>query len=172
MALTNGNTTLRALEPDDVELLYRWENDKEVWKVSNTRTPISRYMLANYIKTADRDIWESHEMRLLIETAERKAVGTVELFDFDPYHSRAGIGIMVFENEDRRRGIATEAFEIIADYAINEIGLAQIYVNIAQSNEASLQLFQKLGFEIVGIKKHWLRKPKGWEDELMLQKIF
>jgi diamine N-acetyltransferase len=171
MALTNGNITLRALEPDDVEQLYHWENDSRVWKVSNTHTPLSRYALANYIKTADRDIWESREMRLMIVAAENKPVGTVELFDFDPYHSRVGIGIMIFHDEDRRKGIATETFEMIADYALNELGLTQIYANIAQSNEASLSLFQKLGFEICGIKKHWLRRSKGWEDEVMLQKF-
>ncbi len=171
MALTNGNITLRALEPDDVELLYLWENDSNVWKVSNTHTPLSKYALASYIKSADRDIWESRELRLMIVNAIDKPVGTVELFDFDPYHSRVGIGILIFENEDRRKGIATDTFEIIADYAINELGLSQIYANIAQSNEASLSLFQKLGFEIIGIKKHWLRRSFGWEDEVMLQKI-
>jgi diamine N-acetyltransferase len=172
MALTNGKITLRALEPNDVELLYKWENDRSVWKVSNTRTPISRFMLANYIKTADRDIWESHEMRLMIETSNGEAIGTIELFDFEPYHNRVGVGIMLFETEERRKGNASQALEIIFDYAINEIGIAQMYVNIAQSNVASLGLFQKMGFEEIGVKKHWIRTRTGWENEVMLQKIF
>ncbi|MDA3930080.1 MAG: GNAT family N-acetyltransferase [Prolixibacteraceae bacterium] len=171
MALTNGNITLRALEPSDVELLYQWENDSEVWRVSNTRTPLSKFALANYIKSADRDIWESKEMRLLIETSQGKPVGTVELFDFDPYHSRVGVGIMIYNTADRKKGIASEALEIVADYAQNELGIAQFYANVSENNIPSLQLFQKLGFVVAGIKKNWLKTPIGWENEHLLQKF-
>ncbi|MFA9391693.1 MAG: GNAT family N-acetyltransferase [Prolixibacteraceae bacterium] len=171
MPLTNGNITLRALEPTDLELLYQWENDAEVWRVSNAHTPLSRFALANYIKSNDRDIWESKELRLMIEDQKQQALGTVELFDFDPYHARAGIGIIVYDSSERRRGIASEALDLIQEYAVNELGLVQLYANIAASNEPSIQLFLKIGFELVGIKKRWLRTAYGWDDEHLLQKF-
>lgn len=171
MTLSNENINLRALEPDDVELLYHWENDTAVWRVSNTHAPLSKFMLANYIKSTNSDIWESKQLRLVIETVEGKPVGTVELFDFDPYHSRAGVGIMVYETSERGKGIATQTLELLIAYALNELGLTQLYANIAQSNQASIQLFTKLGFEITGTKKQWLRTPSGHEDELILQKF-
>lgn len=171
MNLSNGNITLRALEPADVELLYHWENNSETWKVSNTFTPLSKFALANYIKSADRDIWETKELRLVIETSSGNPVGTIELFDFEPYHGRAGVGIIIYHEADRRQGIALMALELIGDYAKNVIGATQLYANIAQSNNASLQLFEKCGYEVCGIKKHWLRTPIGWENELMLQKF-
>jgi len=172
MALSNGNITLRALEPDDLEILFKWENDSSVWRVSNNRTPLSKFALANYIKSSDKDIWEIRELRLMIQAADGKNLGTMELFDFDPYHSRAGVGIVIFESSDRRTGIATEAFEILFDYVQNELGIAQLYANVAESNEPSLKLFGKLGFELAGVKKKWLRTIKGWENEHLLQKIF
>ena len=43
--MENELIRLRALEPDDVQVLYKWENDTEVWKVSNTIVPFSKYML-------------------------------------------------------------------------------------------------------------------------------
>lgn len=171
MTLSNENINLRALEPDDVELLYHWENDISVWRVSNTHAPLSKYMLANYIKSTNSDIWESKQLRLVIETVGGKPVGTVELFDFDPYHSRAGVGIMVYEASERGKGIATQTLELLIAYALNELGLRQLYANIAQSNQVSIQLFTKLGFEITGTKKQWLRTPAGHEDELILQKF-
>lgn len=171
MKLRNIKINLRALEPDDVELLYTWENDSLVWRVSNTRTPLSKFALANYIKSSDRDIWESKELRLLIENNNSEALGTVELFDFDPYHSRAGLGIMIYDPSNRRKGVATDALELIMDYTLNELGLVQLYVNIAESNEASLQLFKKLGFQLIGVKTKWLRTINGWENEHMLQKF-
>ena len=35
----------------------------------------------------------------------------------------------------------------------------------------SIHLFEKVGFEKVGIKKNWLKTLHGWEDEIMLQKM-
>jgi diamine N-acetyltransferase len=173
ISIANSDIKLRALEPDDVELLYRWENDPETWKVSNTRLPVSKYMLASYIKSCDRDFWESKELRLIIETTQGIPVGTVELFDFEPYHSRAGLGIMIFEVEERRKGIAFSAIQLFNQYAFNELGIYQLYANVAESNQASIQLFSKLGFEFVGVKKNWLRLPgnNGWENEYLFQKI-
>lgn len=171
MKLTNDYIVLRALEPDDVEMLYMWENDSSVWKVSNTHTPLSKFMLANYIKSADKDIWESRELRLIIQTLQGKPVGTIELFNFDPYHSRAGVGVMVFDISERRKGIAYSALQMISEFALTELGIFQLYANVAESNVPSLQLFTKLGFNLVGIKKRWLRTPNGWENEHLLQKF-
>lgn len=128
-------------------------------------------MLANYIKSSDKDIWESRELRLVVETKDHRPVGTIELFDFDPYHNRAGLGVMIFEQSERRKGMARQALKMIFDYALNELGIFQVYANVAESNKASLQLFGKLGFELAGVKKKWLRTPKGWENEHLLQKF-
>lgn len=171
MALSTGNIILRALEPDDVELLYHWENTPEVWRVSNNRTPLSKFALASYIKSSDKDIWEIREMRMIIESADHKALGTIELFDFDPYHNRAGLGVMIYDQSERKKGLASAALELLFDYAQNELGIAQVYANVAESNLASLELFKKLGFELAGIKKKWLRIPTGWENEHLFQKF-
>jgi len=171
-ALTNNSIRLRALEPGDVDLLYRWENDPETRMASNTRTPVSKYILASYIRSGDKDFWESRELRLMIEDSDGNALGTIELFDFEPYHMRAGVGVMVFETAHRQKGIASTALEILMDYARNELGIYQLWANIAESNTASLNLFRKMGFEITGHKTNWLKIPgKAWEGEYLLQRI-
>jgi len=40
-----GEIILRALEPEDLELLYEWENDMANWLISNTLAPFSRFTL-------------------------------------------------------------------------------------------------------------------------------
>jgi diamine N-acetyltransferase len=168
--LSNGFVRLRALEPEDLEFLYACENDLEVWRVSNTHAPISKYMLANYIKSSDRDIWESRQLRLVIELPDKQVVGSLEIFDFDPFHLRAGVGVIIFANEDRRKGIASQALRLLMNYAHNELGIYQLYANVSETNEASIALFRKLGFLQTGCKTDWLRLPgKGWESELIFQ---
>jgi diamine N-acetyltransferase len=132
--------------------------------------PHSKFMLANYIKTSDRDIWESKELRLVIECNSQPA-GSIEVFDFDPYHMRAGVGIIVFDLTMRQKGIATEAIQLLFDYLKNEVGVFQVYANIAHDNLPSISLFEKLGFQLIGIKKQWLKTPGGWKDERMYQFI-
>lgn len=170
--MTNGEITLRALEPDDVELLYYWENQSEIWRVSNSTAPVSKYVLANYIKNSDKDIWDVKSQRLVIDNAEKEAVGTIEMFDFEPYHSRAGIGVLVFSEENRRHGIAKQAITIFENYILNTVGVTMLYANVAADNEASIALFKKLNYEIAGIRKRWLRVDADrWSDEIMFQKI-
>jgi diamine N-acetyltransferase len=168
--LSNENIVLRALEPEDIEVIYAWENSSDVWRVSDTRMPISKFMLANYIKTADRDIWESRELRLMIETTAAKSVGTIELFDFEPYHSRVGLGISIMDSSDREKGYATEACDLVERYAAETLGISQIFINIAESNTTSIRFFEKRNYLNTGRKTHWLRTIDGWEDELLYQK--
>lgn len=65
--LENETIRLRALEPEDLELLYRWENNPELWSLGNTMSPYSRYILKEYIRESHRDIFDLKQLRLMIE---------------------------------------------------------------------------------------------------------
>ena len=166
---------LRAPEPEDVDLLYLWENDPETWKVSNTITPFSRYILQKYIENAHLDIYQMKQLRLMIEVGEEGAetftAGTIDLFDFDPFHQRAGIGILIGNQSDRHKGYAAAALKSCIDYCFNTLQLHQIYCNITESNTESLRLFQKCGFKITGQKTDWIKTSQGYRDEILLQLI-
>jgi diamine N-acetyltransferase len=169
--LENDKVSLRAIEAEDVELLYKWENDEETWEVSHTLVPFSKYILALYIKNSDKDIYETKQLRLMIDTREGNTVGAIDLFDFDPYHSRAGLGVLIHNEQDRNKGYASAALELIIDYCFGKLGFHQLYVNIEAGNEVSLSLFKKFGFEVCGTKKEWLLTDSGWRDEVLLQLI-
>ena len=166
-----GKIRFRALEPDDIDLLYDWENNTEIWDVSNTYEPFSKYILAKYIKDSQRDIYESRQIRMVIETLDGTAVGAIDLFDFDPYHFRAGVGILIHDQKDRNLGYASDALKLLCDYAANYLRLHQLYANITEDNLASIQLFSGNGFELCGTKKDWRNTSNGWKTELMFQKI-
>lgn len=164
---------LRALEPSDVDLLYQWENDTTVWHLSNTLTPFSRFALEQYIMNAGEDIFASKQLRLMIDTSaedEIMTIGCIDLFDFDPVNMRAGVGIMITK-EERGKGYASEALSLIIDYAFDRLKLHQLYSNILSDNKASLELFKKKHFTIIGVKKEWIRVNNSWTDEYLLQLI-
>lgn len=174
--LENSIVKLRAPELSDIELLYIWENNMDIWKVSNTITPFSRFVLKKYIETAHLDIWDTKQLRLIIEAKDQNSlmytpVGLIDLFDFDPFHLRAGIGILIANTEFRQKGYATEALKIMTRYSFETLQLHQLYCNISVDNAISIQLFKNVGFETIGIKKDWLKTINEWQDELLLQMI-
>jgi diamine N-acetyltransferase len=170
--MTGENILLRALEPEDVDTLYLWENDPQLWPVSNTVAPFSRFALEQYVMNAGQDIYSARQLRLMIVTRESgKSAGTIDLFDFDPANHRAGIGIMI-AGEHRKKGFAAEALKLMINYSRHTLRLHQLYCNITPDNADSLRLFQNHGFEIAGLKKQWLKRTSGWADEYFLQYIF
>ncbi len=162
---------LRAVELSDIDLLYKWENDTSTWQLSNTLTPFSKFLLEEYIANTNLDIFSTKQLRLMIEINDsKKTIGCIDLFDFDPQNKRAGIGILIC-HEDRNKGFATEALDLLIGYCFNILLLKQIYCNIISDNLNSLSLFKKFNFEIIGLKKKWIRRKDDWYDEYMLQLI-
>jgi diamine N-acetyltransferase len=166
-----GRIKLRAMEPEDLELLYEWENDTSLWELSNTRAPYSRFVLAQYLKDASGDVFEQKQVRLIIQTEEKRAVGAVDLYDIDLFHQRAGVGILIHKAEDRRQGFAFDALNALENYASETLGVRQLYACISEDNTPSIHLFEKAGYSLTGIKKKWLNTLHGWKDEWFYQKI-
>ena len=48
--LTNERIYLRAVEPEDMDIMYEMENDPSMWDISNFTVPYSRYVLRNISK--------------------------------------------------------------------------------------------------------------------------
>ena len=171
--LSKENIVLRAPEPHDVEFLYQLENDPDFWHLSNTNMPFSRFDLEQYVLLADKDVFKTRQARFIIELSEanqKKTIGAIDLFDLEPKHQRAGIGIMIIE-ERRGFGYAGEALDVLIDYSFNHLELHQLYCNVEKDNVKSLKLFKKKGFIVSGEKKEWNKRNNIWEDELFLQLI-
>ena len=162
---------LRTLEPADADIILKWENNSDNWRVSNTLVPFSRKLIEDYVNSA-QDIYSIKQLRFIICLVENdKEIGAIDLFDFDPYHQKVGLGILIAELEDRRNGYAKEAVLLIKEYCFNHLNLHQVYCNILSENKASIDLFEKSGFTICGTKKDWVKSNDGWEDKLMFQSI-
>ena len=165
-------TRLRAVEPSDSDLIYKWENDSSIWQMSNTITPFSKHIIDQFVENAQQDIFQTKQLRLMIDKTDVKSsetIGTIDIFDFDPLNSRAGIGILIAKETDREKGFASDALEVLVNYCFNTLLLHQLFCNISHDNISSINLFKNKGFELVGIKKDWIRTPGGWKDEFMFQ---
>ena len=162
----NQKIHLRALEPSDLELLYKWENDERIWHSSSHTRPLSKQTLKWYIDSVN-DIFTDKQLRLII-MHNQTPVGCIDLFDFDPLHQRACLGIMI-DHQQEGQGYAKMAILEVKKYAFSQLGLHQLHANIAQNNQKSISLFTGTGFTHTSTKKEWLRFNKTWVDELFFQ---
>ena len=165
--------SLRALEPSDLDVMYGWENDAELWRTSGTTAPFSRHQLSSLIAEQQYDIYATRQLRLVIEAdvdGESRVVGAIDLLDFDPLNRRAGVGIII-SAEYRCRGYAADALRCVEQYAREVLMLHQLWCSVAEDNKPSLALFAGAGYEQCGVRRDWILTPQGALSEILFQKI-
>lgn len=171
MFLSGPNIGLRALEPADVDILYQWENNREVWYLSNTLNPFSRFDLEQYVLNAGNDIFTDKQVRfMIVENKSGSTVGAIDLFEFNPSNQRVGVGVLIAEDY-REKGLASEALDLVIQYCFDILQVHQVFANIAADNLKSIRLFKKKGFMQNGAKQDWLLIQGKWTAELFFQLI-
>ncbi|MFD1063664.1 GNAT family N-acetyltransferase [Winogradskyella litorisediminis] len=171
VTLKGEHIFLRALEPEDLEFVYHIENDENIWHLSHTQTPYSRFLIKQYLDNAHQDIYEAKQLRLVISNYRNEALGLIDIFECDFKNKRAGIGIVILDAENRGKGNGSEALALLINYCFTHLKLHQLFCNISENNTESLKLFKNNGFEIVGLKKDWNFTNEGFANEYLLQLI-
>ena len=171
LTLRGEKLYLRALEPEDLDFLFSVENDEEFWEVSATSTPFSRYMLKQYLENSHRDIFEVKQLRLVIAENDHTPAGFIDLFDYEPKHARAAVGILIKDETQRSKGLGSEALNLLIRYCFARLELHQLYANVGVENLASRTLFEKSGFQQTGRKKDWIKNNGIYKDEFLYQLI-
>lgn len=155
--LKSEKVILRAVEPGDVDYILECENDSSAWRVSDNRAPFSRRLIERYVEEYTANPLEEGQLRLIImKKTTRAAVGIIDLFDVEPYHGRAKVGIYISVSE-RRRGLASQALETICRYSRDILGLRILSATILMDNTESESLFARCGFEKVATLSGWHR---------------
>lgn len=172
MILTGKRLRLRAPEPDDIDFLYILENSDSAEGSGFVAAPVSRSMLHNYIDTYNADINSDGQLRLVIEDiATGRAIGTADISDYDRRDRRGFVGIIITEGF-RQQGYATEALDMLCQYAESTLGMHQLAAIVALDNEASKALFTACSFKPAGRLRSWLRRRRSYADAIMFQRLF
>lgn len=169
--LENENIFLRTPEPEDLEFLYKWENDTDVWKYGAAISPYSKYILRQYIEDAQTDIFQSKQLRFMIVLHQSQdVIGTIDLYDFDAINSRCGVGIYI-DKKWRKKSFAMQALNILENYAFKFLKTNQLYAIIPVNNKASVLLFQNSKFSQTGVLEQWISTENEYEDAIVVQKL-
>ena len=168
--LLGENLRLRAPEPEDLELLYKMENDTALWSVGNSTLPYSRYTLRNYIEQTSNDLYAERQARFVIELRDGSTAGMIDIADYSPFDARAEVCIGLL-GEYRGAGIALEALKLLCDYAFGFLNLHQLYAYVPKKHEKSKKLFEKAKFAETAILKEWKRDGDNFIDISFYQRL-
>lgn len=169
--LAGARVVLRAVEPEDLELMYLVENDTGLWKYGASNVPYSRYALRRFIEETRNDIYADGQLRLAVTLrGSGTAVGFVDVQNYDAVHNRAEVGIVIIP-EMQHEGYATEALEILSRYAAEVPGLHMLYAVAADNNAAACGLFRRAGFSEKCVLPGWLKAGDGYSDACLFMKI-
>lgn len=166
---------LRAVELSDVDLLYEWENDMELWEFGNTMRPFSKYALENYVLNSQNEsLYSAKQMRLMIDIEENNStytIGCIDIYDYEARDSKAGIGIFISELE-RKKGYAQKAISLLENIMQNTYNIHQLYAFITEDNQKSIKLFEKSGYIFTSSLKDWVLTNSKYKNVNVYQKIF
>ena len=160
---------LRLVEPEDATKIMLWENNPAHWKVSDTEVPFSMQDILYLIEHAHsiRSTGQLRFMICLMKTEE--PIGVIDLFEANFKHGRAGVGILIGDAQNRSHGYATESLDLMKEYAHVVLGFHSLYCSIHADNTGSIKLFEKCGFEKIGIRKEWYLDKGERIDEILFQ---
>lgn len=160
---------LRAVESSDATMLYLWENNVDHWRIANTEVPFSMHAIHNLIEQY-ASIRTSGQLRLIICLNDSQLpIGAIDLYDINFRHGFATVGVLIAKQEDRNKGFAKEAFQLVINYAKEVLDLYNLQCFIQSDNLASIHLFEGLKFEKVGVRKEWYKFKNSRIDEICYQ---
>lgn len=170
MSRIQGETLiLRAVEPLDASTMFIWENNPANWKVSHTEVPFAMHHIHQLIDQFSNPRASGH-LRLIAELAvSNKAIGAIDLFDINFKHGFATLGILIAEEQERGKGYAEEALKLCIWYCKEHLELHNLQCFVQEDNAASINLFKKMGFREVGVRKEWYIYKERRMDEIFFQ---
>lgn len=170
MFISDKIISLRIAEPSDATLIYIWENDRSIWRVSDASAPLSLFQIEQFLQGTN-NLTTDHQMRLMVVLNEtNETIGTIDFFDYDSVHQRVSIGILI-DNQHRDKGYGKRALQLSIDYLFTDVMVHQIFATVDSINTESLHVFKELGFENCGCRKEWIRTPNYYIDLYEFQLI-
>lgn len=158
---------LRAVEPSDWEIFHEWNSDsyaaRETYHLPFPRSEEAtrRWTEKEALRWPEDDVF-----RLVIETLAGEIVGTINTHSCDLRNGTFAYGLAIGE-EHRRKGYASEAITLVLRFFFQELRYQKATVHVYSFNEASIQLHERLGFQLEGRLRRMIYSQGLHFDELI-----
>jgi len=152
--LSHGSVYLRPAERDDLPGFVQWLSDARTSRTLALISPLSQAHEERWfdqlLEQQGRDRW--HFVICLL--ADDRALGAIELFDYDPRNGSAGLGIVIGAPDDTGHGHGYDALRALIDFGFGELRLERIWLDVYDDNERARRVYQRVGFVHEGTLRH------------------
>ena len=141
MRITHGNTVLRSLTEDDLEMVRSWRNDPKI---------NAHLVRREYITEEQQVQWfnELNAQTTLYFVIEEKgiAVGLIYANNID-FTGRSFSGnILMGSASSKGSAIPVKSVVMFFEFMVNQCGFRKVFSVVHQNNRSALTLNRKLGF--------------------------
>lgn len=165
--LRAANVRLRPVERADLDLLLRWRNDPDNWRLFFNKLPLS---------AAGQETWfarlaaDSGRLLFMIQAADdEQAIGCVGLGDIDYPNQCAEYGNhLIGSLSHRGHGLATEASRLLIEYAFAHLNLHRLHLRVFKDNIAAAEFYGRLGFVEEGVERQRIFTGGRFQDVLRM----
>lgn len=136
---------LRELSEADATAEYcAWLNDKKVNKYLETKQ-MELGKLKNYVNKK-KEKKDCIFLGIFLKKSNTH-IGNIKLEPIDWENKRAVTGMMIGNKSYWGKGLATEALELLTDWAFKTIGMKAINLGVISKNKAAIKVYGKAGFK-------------------------
>ncbi len=95
-------------------------------------------------------------------------IGNVSITNINSANRSGASNILIGDHSCWGRGIGSEAYKLLLDYAFNERGFHRIEARVLEDNIASIKMHQKCGYRIEGTLREAVFKNGRWQNQVIL----
>lgn len=161
---------LRAFEIDDYKTSIHWRQDDTIWSMLGG----PKYFVSEAYekKWIENEIFNSRDVKLAVCLIEsNKHIGNVYFTDINQINQSCHSHVLIGEKDCWGKGYAKEALLLGIDYMVNQRNIHRFKAKILESNNASLKMHQKCGFEIEGLLRQSVYKDGQFQNQYITSLI-
>ena len=162
-----GKITLRPLEKEGLGRSLGWLTDPKVNKYLSQNfkdlTIQQEEQWFNYIKNSIQDI-----VFAIMERESDIHIGNCALHKIDPRKNTCELGIVIGEKDYWDKGYGTDAVKTLIGFAINDLELSKVWLNVYTYNHRAIKVYENCGFKLLRVlKRNHLYNGKYWDTLIM-----
>ena len=148
----------------------RWMNDPLVNRYLESRfAPVSLPGLRDFVRGIRRDK-DTVFLAIVLKRGDRH-IGNIKLGPINRRHGFGEIGLLVGEKDCWGKGYATEAIEVLCDYAFGRLGLHKLTAGAYAVNRGSIRAFLKAGFALEGRRRSQYLCDGAYQDLVVMGRV-